>query len=86
VRRFRNSVSIFSLTEGGTPNNDLVRAPSSDFFCTSNSSNAATDAHLHSELLSRTLTEFAYEAVVLALAHGRVQVDDVQPGIFIEFL
>src|SRR5260370_21910674 len=67
----------FAVTESGASNNDLVRAPSSDFFGTRDFSNAATDAHLHAELFSRTLTEFVYEVVVLSLAHGGIQVDDV---------
>src|SRR5439155_16251127 len=75
----------FSAAKGGTSNNDLAHAPSGNFFSARSGSNPATDPHLHAEIFSRTCAEIANELVVLAFSHSRIQVDDVQPGIFLEF-
>src|ERR1700674_1270107 len=76
----------FAVTESGASDDDLGCTPGSNLRGASHSPDAATDAHLHAEIFSRTLAEFANGIVVLAFSHGGVQVDDVQPGILLEFL
>src|SRR5712691_561191 len=65
----------FAVKESSASHNDLSRAPPGGFYGARNRSNAATDAHLHAELFSRTLAEGTDEIVVLPLSHGGVQVD-----------
>src|ERR1700731_5503372 len=76
----------FSAAESGASNNDLARAPSGNFLGARKSSNPAAHADVHAEIFSRTDAEVANEIVVLAFLHGGIEVDEVQPGIFLEFL
>ena len=75
----------FSMAESGTSNNDLTRTPSDNFFGTRNGSNPTANAHLHAEILTCSRAQLAYQLAVLAFAHGRVQVNHVQPRIPLEF-
>src|ERR1700674_1645502 len=75
-----------SVSESGTSNNDLTRAPCNNFFGARNGSNPAADPHLDAEISPRNVAELSHDLVILAFSHGGIQVDDVQPGIFLEFL
>src|SRR5216683_897338 len=75
----------FSAVKRGASNNDLVHAPTGNFFRAGNGSNSAANSNLHSEVFARAFADLSNELVVRAFSHGGIKVDDVQPRIFFEF-
>src|SRR6266705_1966701 len=75
----------FSAVKRGASNNDLVRAPTGNFFRAGNGSNSTANSNLHSEVFACAFADLSNELVVRAFSHGGIEVDDVQPRIFFEF-
>jgi len=70
-----------TVFEGGAADDDLRHAKFHKRFCARDRTNASADADLHAEFAASFDGELMNEAIVVALAHGRVEVDDVEPLI-----
>jgi hypothetical protein len=86
VSCLRKRVFTFPFLEGGASEDELVGTPTCDFLSARDGSNAAANAHFHSKVFARSGAQFANKFIVLTFTDGGIEIDDVQPGIFLEFL
>jgi hypothetical protein len=74
-----------AILECGAADNDLMGAPLCNFLSATNSANAPADAHFHSKAVGGFAAQSARQFAVVALPHGSIQIDDVQPFVHFEF-
>jgi len=74
-----------AILERSTSDNDLVRAPIRNYLSAPNGANSSTDTHSHPKVFGGLATQFARQFFVIAVPHGSIQIDDVQPLVLFEF-
>lgn len=84
-QRTKQTKIYFAAMEYSASDDDLRCADLGEFFCARDRANATPDANFHFVFAARAFAERFDDSVVVALVHGGVEIDDVQPGVTAEF-